>query len=325
MKRFLEILNEVKMTATGSEGQRHARQYLTNPETATYVTASKADHIPAGEKVNVHSHHYDDKTNTTYATISHSSEPNKKITVPISKLHKPMERASGHGRRKAEDTAVAHLHNQITSSKIPVKIKDRNGTTHHIVGAAQVKGNPKADIALVNDKGEHVFHISHKKSETSHQGYGAFNAQRHANNTTVQEFGRRLKKEVGEGGSLKGKSRTMDLKHDNSEHSNMIKTALFGTNHSSKKSGIENVDEIHHGAMNLKMNVDGTHSIESEKKIDRSNYKKQKYELVAKNAPDRHVPSTKIKGILGLWARGQRKGKDVKKMNEEFILRGTNV
>jgi len=324
MLKFTQIINEVKMTSTGSEGQRHAKQYLTNPETATYKTVSKVEHIPAGETVKVHSHYYDDKTNTTYASISHSSDPSKKITVPISKLHKPMERASGHGRREAENVAIADLHKKIQAhnAKKPLMMTDRFGKIHHIVGAEQVSGNPKANIALVNNKGEHVIHISHKKSEISHQGYGAFNSKENESHPVIKDFSNKLSADVD---TLKGKSRTYTLNHNDKKHSDIIKRALFGRAHSDSKSSTENVDEIHHGLMNLKRNSDGTHSLTSEKKVDRSSYQNQNFELVAKNAPDRNIPGTKIKGILGLWAKGSRKGRDVKSISEEFILKVVNA
>lgn len=316
MKRLSTLIAERAMIAVGDTGQRHAQKYLSNPDTATYTAASNIEHIKAGERINIHGVRHDPETNRTYATVSRHGDQNNRVETPINKINKPEERRSGHGRREAEDTAISDLHNQIKNSKEPVMMKDRFGKTHRIVGAVQIEGNPKADLALVNDKGEHVIHISHKKSETSHQGYGAFNKAAHAAISTVKEFGRRLKNAVGENGNLERKSRTMDLEHSNSEHKNLIRTALFGQNHDSNKSGIENVDEIHHGKMNLVKNKDGTHSISSSEKIDRNNYDEHKYEFVAKFARDRKVPGTNIGGILGIWRRGTRGGRDVQRMGE---------
>ena len=42
------------MDASGETGQRHAKKYLSNPETATYFSNKKIDHIPKGEKLTVH-------------------------------------------------------------------------------------------------------------------------------------------------------------------------------------------------------------------------------------------------------------------------------
>lgn len=313
------------MIASGETGQRHAKKYLSNPDTATYVSNKKIEHIPKGEKLTVHGTRHDPETNTTYATVSHHSDPNKKVETPISSINKPMERRSGWGGRSDEEQTISHLHNQITSSKEPVYMHDRNGVKHRIVGAVQVKGNPKADMALVNDKGEHVIHVSLKKSEESNQGYGAFNKQSTANHPAIKDFGERLTKREGEGASLQGRSRTMPLSHSNPEHHDLIKRALFGERHNDAKSGIDNVDEIHHGKVNLSRNSNGTYGLTSEKRVTRKNYHSDKYELVAKNAPDRYIPNTKIKGILGVWAAGKRKGKDVKSVAEEIIVRSANA
>ena len=323
-----------QMVATGKKARDHAKKYLSNPKD-TFITASKVGHIGKDERVNLHGTRYDEPTDTHYATISHPDSPKNKIEVPINKLRKPPERSSGHGKRDAETNATDNLHNQIVehNKKKPLMMKDRFGKTHHIVGAIQIKGNPKADVALVNDKGEHVIHISHKKNESSNQGYGALNGQENWNHPVVADYASRLKKDKSVQGNegLEKKSRTYPLHHNVPEESSLIKRALFGNHHEDKVTGKDNVDEIHHGLMKLVANNDGTHSVESDEKIDRTNYKKDDYELVGKHATDRPIPNTTkdaknwrkdpnaVGGILGVWKKSKRGGTDVKPLKPRNI------
>ena len=320
MLTFNEYLVELyfgpRIASTGTDAERHHKKYVApflpggaSHAENTHTVISKTDTgLTSGTRVTLHGHKI---INGEHHVIVTPEGSNKKQTISVSKLAKPKVKKM----REAEDTAIADLHNKIVehNKTKPLKMKDRFGNVHNIVGAVQVRGNPKADIALVNDKGEHVIHISHKKSPTSHQGYGALNSAKNINHPTVKEFGDKLKKSVGnEEGALKGKSRTMQLSHNNPTHSGLIKSALFGTHNDDKKSGVENVDEIHHGTMNLVKNKDGTHSLGSELKVDRNNYKEHDYDVVAKGATDRFVPGTKVKGIIGINTRGARTGKDVK-------------
>jgi hypothetical protein len=316
---IVEFVLGQPMIARGLKGSEHTKKYLSNPSD-TFVTAAKVGHIGKDERVKLHGTRYDQASDTHYATISHASEPERKIEVPINKIRKPPERRTKKGGREAESTATTDLHNQIVehNKTKPLMMYDRFGTKHHIVGAVQIKGNPKADIALVNDKGEHVIHISHKKSEESHQGFGALNSKSNVKHPVVSEFANKLTKTVpNELMSLKGKSRTMPLQHNNPTHTDLIKKSLFGSNHDGDKSGPENVDVICHGKINLKTNNRGVSSINSEKDIDRKNYRDQKYEIVAKHATDRTVPGTKIGAIIGVNVAGARKGRDVKSLDSE--------
>ena len=293
-------------------GDRHAATYL-NPamrDKYHYKLSKPLHGLPAKEPVKVH-----DVVAKDGKYVAHVEHPNLKgrVEVPISNLHKPVHRDI----RSKESHYVSDLHDQIINSDHPVYMHDRNGVKHHIVGAHQVPGNPKADIALVNDKGEHVFHISHKASKESHQGYGGMNSKSNTNTPVMKQFRDKLLKHVDNHMmALKGKSKTMKLNHNDPEHAHVIKKALFGTEYSSNKSGPENVDEIHHGKMNLKRNNNGTYGISSEDKITRKNYHSQNYEVVAKHATDRTIPGTNIGGIIGVTHVGHRTGRDVKPLED---------
>ena len=298
------------MANYGANAERHIRQYASPEKIASthYTLDRDAGGLKAGSKVKIHSiqAHEGGKYQ---ATISHPDNPKEKHVVPLSHIQKPVQRGDV---RKKEEHFTQDLHNQIVNSKKPVHMYDKHGVKHTIVGAHQIPGNPKADIALVNNKGEHVIHISHKESEESHQGYGGLNSKKNESHPVMKEFATKLKKHVSdEHMALKGKSRTMPLEHNNPHHSDMIKKALFGQHHDAEKSGPENVDVISHGKMNLNFNKHGVATIKSDKDITRKNYKDQKYEVVAKHATDRTIPSTKIGGIVGITHAGHRKGKDV--------------
>ena len=298
------------MANYGVNAERHIRQYASPDKIASthYTLDRNAGNLESGSKVKIHSIEKHE-SGKYHAMVSSPDNPSEKHVVPLSHIQKPVQRGD---IRKKESHFVNDLHNQITSSKQPVHMYDSNGVKHHIVGAHQIPGNPKADIALVNHKGEHVIHISHKESEESHQGYGGMNSKANASHPVMKEFADKLKKKVEDTHmGLKGKSRTMTLDHNNPHHSDMIKSALFGKNHSSNKSGVENVDFISHGKMNLKFNKHGVASIHSEKDISRKNYRDQKYEITAKHATDRTIPGTNIGGIVGITHAGHRKGRDV--------------
>lgn len=304
------------MANFGVNAERHIRQYASpNKISSTQYTLDRsAGDLEAGSKVKIHSIVKHDN-GKYHAMVSHPDAPDKKQVVPLSHIQKPVQRGD---IRQKESHFVNDLHNQITSSKQPVHMYDRNGVKHRIVGAHQVPGNPKADIALVNDKGEHVIHISHKESEESHQGYGGLNSKSNESHPVMKEFSNKLKSKIpDEHMALKGKSRTMPLDHNNSQHSDMIKSALFGKNHNTEKSGVDNVDFISHGKMNLKFNNQGVASIHSEKDVSRKNYKDKKYEIVAKHATDRTIPGTKIGGIVGITQAGHRKGRDVTALGDD--------
>jgi len=307
-----ELAGPQPMQSSGPMGDRHAGKYLSSDKigSTTYTTTG-------GKQVRVHRVYKQEggkHDGKWFAHVSHVENPDKEEHIPISRILKPTHKDI----RKKETSFVTDLHNQITGSKRPVMMYDRHGNKHRIVGAQQVSGNPKADIALVNDKGEHVIHISHKESEESHQGYGGLNGKKNQSHPVMKEFAEKIKKKIpDEHMALKGKSRTMPLDHTKPEHDDMIKKALFGQHHDSDKSGPENVDVISHGKMNLKFNNRGVASIKSDKDVTHKNYKDQKYEIVAKHATDRTIPGTKIGGIVGITHAGHRKGRDVKPLEGE--------
>ena len=116
MLGFRNFLTEVRMLHSGPTGKRHVSTYL-SPEminSTTYNTASKAGHIIKGSEVKVHSVHYDASQGKHLATISSTDQPDKKVIVPISQLHKPK---AAKNMRGAEDYFTQDLHNQITNSK----------------------------------------------------------------------------------------------------------------------------------------------------------------------------------------------------------------
>ena len=101
----------------------------------------------------------------SYSTIGYLDVNGVKIVV------KPAGKSAG---TDAEFEEVDSINKFIAENGGIVFVKDNNGASHDVVKADKVTGTPKADIALLNSKGQEVIWISHKKGKTasSFQNYG---------------------------------------------------------------------------------------------------------------------------------------------------------
>ena len=77
---------------------------------------------------------------------------------------KPAGKSAG---TDAEFEEVDSINKFIAENGGIVFVKDNNGASHDVVKADKVAGTPKADIALLNSKGQEVIWISHKKGKTA--------------------------------------------------------------------------------------------------------------------------------------------------------------
>lgn len=104
-KNFILNLLEARgfIKSFGSEAERHKKKYLEpyiGSETHTHEVGTAHPELPAGTKVKIHSV-YTGNDNKTHAVVS--SENNKEITVPVSKLHKPGEEHVNLGTKYESD------------------------------------------------------------------------------------------------------------------------------------------------------------------------------------------------------------------------------
>ena len=170
-------------------------------------------------------------------------------------------------------------------------------TVQKIVDVHQIPGNPKADFSLINDKGEHVYHISHKDGSLPkhHQGFATSHSDV-SDTDTFKNFIQNVAQKVGNRpNGLLGQTVAARLDNSNKEHREIIKRSVWGKDHASKKTGINNVDVVHQGRMTLKKK-NGLYEIHSTHEIHRGQEFNHEYQMHVRRAADRALPGTRIKG-----------------------------
>lgn len=99
----------------------------------------------------------------------------------------------------AENEAITSLENSLSFVEREVPIYC-NGMKYFVSRVKKIDGTPKADFALVNDSGESLIYVSHKKGSTpkDFQQWGGITEQRVSSNEHVLEFSKRAKSIIGE-------------------------------------------------------------------------------------------------------------------------------
>jgi hypothetical protein len=312
VKRFLSFLYETPIPAgAGTKGwQRSGAKYFDKqaPTDKKYRLTKPVHGLEAGTPVHVVSNP-EEHEGVMHVKIKHP-ETGEQHSVPVSNLHKPIDATN---RREKETAAGGHLSDLINNAKekegkgyVPMKL---NGKIHHITGVKQIPGNPKADFALENEHGEHVYHISHKDGTkpTHHQGYLTSHNDI-SNTSTYKTFAGNLKKAVKNNPhGLQKNTVGANLDNSNPEHQHVIRTAVFGKNYGSEKSGVNNVDHVAQGQFKLKKHPQGHYELSSDHDIHKGDEMKQHYIMFARHASDRELGGTNIQGRVFVHAQGARK------------------
>lgn len=245
-----EVLNEANISASGKQAERHISKYM-NKEmlSKTEYTLSK-DHqdLEAGSKVRVHSVV---QQNGKYHAIVRREGESHAYMIPVSKLKKPHNQTVD--TRAAETRHLEHFHNQIEKLKsatgqqtIPMRL---NGRIQHVAGVRQIPGNPKADFALQDRDGKDIYFISHKGGADAKDFHGFGGVTLHSNTPVVKDFTQKIKTQFPDG--IKGNTVAIKLDSDHPEHRTLILKTMYGSQHGSEQRGVNNVDAIHQGHMNL--------------------------------------------------------------------------
>jgi hypothetical protein len=319
-KTFIQLDEGVIPSGAGTKGWSHSgAKYFDQlaPEDKRYTLANDAHGASAGEKVEVVSKPYE-VGGKMHVDIKHPST-GKKVPLRVDNLHKPGLENKSNSRDK-EDLAFSQLTSGIEAAKKqsgkPYMNMKIGGQVHKIVGAHQIPGNPKADFALVNDKGEHVYHISHKDGSLPkhHQGYAT--SHKDVEDTdTFKNFIGLTHAAVGDNpDALEGRTVAAKLNNKNPEHQEIIKRSVWGKDHASGKTGINNVDVVHQGVMRVTRGAGGNYEIHSDNEMHRGDEFKHQYQMHVRKASDRTLPGTKIKGRFFVHEVGGRTNTDELKL-----------
>jgi hypothetical protein len=155
MLTFTGYISEVAIKARGSEGDRHAGKYITpylpggeHHGEGTHTTASDIGDIPKGTSVTLHGHQV---INGVHHAVISAEGSDKKVTVPVSKLHKPK------GSTKAENRG--HQYEKQFFERMQ---------NHGLVpeGHKPAGSTPGTDVPILN-----------KKKKSKHQGTVIFNGE----------------------------------------------------------------------------------------------------------------------------------------------------
>lgn len=270
MEKFTDYLTE-KATYTGPvfsdkagepQAERHVQKYIhkwTGPN--EYNLAKPHEGLAAGTKLKIHSTSVLDGVH--HAVVSPIDNEEQKINVPLRKINKPSDVKAV---RQKEDTQVSQIHDELErvkketgSDTVPVM---HQGVLRHITHVEQVPGNPKADAILHDKNGNHIYVSLKDGTEPKHYpGLGGVSQKTGLDTSpAVHHFVKR----VGElfPGGVSGATPAMELNNSSKDHGNIIRTAMFGTNHAEKQRGIENVDSLLQGNISLKPSEGGKGAFE---------------------------------------------------------------
>lgn len=315
-KTFVQIAEGVIPAGAGTKGwiQSGAKYFDTRAPEDNHYTLAKDEHgAKAGEKVQVVSKPYE-KDGKMHVDIKHPSK-RKKVAVRVDSLHKPGLEGKSNSRDK-ENLAFSQLVGGIEAAKTstgkPYMLMKIGKQTHKIVGAHQIPGNPKADFALVNEKGEHVYHISHKDGTLPkhHQGY-ATSHKDVSDTKTFNKFLGHVQRVAGKHPqALEGRTVAARLDNKNPEHQEIIRRSVWGKDHASGQTGVNNVDAVHQGVIRVTKGRGGVFEIHSDNEMHRGDELKHQYQMHVRKASDRTLPGSMVHGRFFVHEVGGRTNTD---------------
>lgn len=163
MLRFKQFLEEalhhgtVRLTGSGSKGDRHARNYITphvGAEQPTHVTTGH-EGFEAGTELHVHGFHKDDK-GRIQVHVSDSS--GRKGHIPASRIYKPKENFSYN-----DEHATKHVWNRMVGKGIA------HSKEKMAADIESAKKNPKHPLSFENAPAEGF--LGKKKTENHRKAY----------------------------------------------------------------------------------------------------------------------------------------------------------
>lgn len=157
-----------------------------------------------------------------------------------------------------EQKQITQIRSQLNKLKysdncIPLKF---NGNYYNISAIEKVKGNKKADFALIDDKNNPAIFISHKDGKTvkHFQQLSGISCIEIINHPVVESFVNYLKKNYSNGipkgyGTIASK----EINQDDIENRNLLQKCVFGCDHKSDY-GIDNVHALIQGNISFTYN-----------------------------------------------------------------------
>jgi hypothetical protein len=163
---------------------------------------------------------------------------------------KPLGKTSG---LDVESAAIDALDKAIESAKIiaggPINVKLNTKIVKNVVGVRKTTGTPKSDFHLVDDRGDAVAHISHKKgsSPKDFQQWGGVTEAKIASHPEVIAFEKEIN-ELYPGGRIpNGESAFMKIKS-----LKLKRMSVYGVNYDSPGTDVNRVDVLMQGVPDLK-------------------------------------------------------------------------
>jgi len=163
---------------------------------------------------------------------------------------KPLGKTSG---LDVESAAIEALDKAIESARFiaggPIDIKLDAEIIKNVVGVRKTSGTPKSDFHLVNDKGDAVAHISHKKGSNpkDFQQWGGVTEAKIASHPEVGEFEKDIN-ELYPGGKIpNGESAFKKIKS-----LKLKRMSVYGVNYDSASVDVNRVDVLMQGVPGLK-------------------------------------------------------------------------
>lgn len=157
-----------------------------------------------------------------------------------------------------EDRELSHLLDQIEEAggKVDIKIGDK--IYKNITIGNKPTGSPKADFILHSDDNKASIFISHKdgNSAKDFQQYGGVSEFK--TNPEVLSFVEKIKEEIGGVEMIRGGG----FKHEIKDENLMLKS-IYGINYGASEFGINNIQMLAQGKMNLVKIDDNTYTLKS--------------------------------------------------------------
>lgn len=252
-------MGKTRIKSYGITGDRHAQKYFSNTLLASdYILASNTDCRELQTEVNVKITKPPVKENGKWFV-----EVNNQHILPTNALYKPFTV----NRLQAEDNTFNNLNNKITEIKKENNIDSIRLFSNtfcrpiEINNVEKVKGFQKADIVFVDTENKPVIFTSLKKTYNARGtwGYGGLSSKR--KHPALQEFLTKLN--ITE--HPERESFALELDTNNSIHRNLIMLTMYGNDYGAASYGINNVDNIVFGEIDLDFYDDTCYYMKAEK------------------------------------------------------------
>ncbi len=166
---------------------------------------------------------------------------------PINSIKKPVVRKDSMSEERA---TISSLNRQIKALKIPLDLivadpSNKYLVVNNVAGVVNIPGTPKADFALVDDRGKKLFYISHKapggpERFSQYSGVSEKSGNQIYKHPEVQEFMRLCSQFIE-------KDKLIYPLMVSIKDPKLKKYAIFGIDYGSKEFGVDNVNLLAQG------------------------------------------------------------------------------